>query len=78
MSHSGVSLWVSRSVYINSSSFTTATTSISDGFWLFFDCVPRVTDFFLYLTEFEKAYYSLVHSVGGCCIVLKGESFSVT
>lgn len=61
MSHSAVSLCVSRSVYTISSSFTTATTSISDGVVCFFDCVPTYHRcFFLFLTEFEEAYYCLV------------------
>lgn len=40
--------------------------------FFFFYCVPRITDFFLFLTEFEEAYYSSVHSMDGCCTVLNG------
>lgn len=76
MSHCDVSLCISRSMWIISSSFRTATTRVlTMGFCV---CATYHRFFFFCLTEFEEAHYFSVHTVDGCCIVLNGESFSVT
>lgn len=80
MSHSDDSQSVSRSVYIISSSFTTATTSTSEGIYLFIFIVLHISQIFFFLL-FDRVWgacYSSAHTVDGCCVVLTGESFSVT
>lgn len=49
MSHNAVSPCVSRSVYIISRPFLTATTSITDEILFFSYCMPCITDFFSFV-----------------------------